>query len=200
MKQSGDTLASTDSETSSPSKGYLAAAGAAIGGAVGYAFGGKGSKENDVDDSLIEDAEKVDPTISKLPQHKVDDKELKKETTLSRDATFDEKELVASNDRKIWEKDVEDYNKQHGFVGNKESLIQEAEDKDPSISKLPAHKVDKDQLRKDTSLGRDATFDEKELVAANDRKIWEKDAADYDKNMGSAPIHINHPLQLMLQN
>ena len=84
------------------------------------------------------------------------------------------------------EKDVEDYNKQHGFVGNKESLIQEAEDKDPSISKLPAHKVDKDQLRKDTSLGRDATFDEKELVAANDRKIWEKDAADYDKNMGSA--------------
>ena len=56
---------------------------------------GKGSKENDVDDSLIEDAEKVDPTISKLPQHKVDDKELKRETTLSRDATFDEKELVA---------------------------------------------------------------------------------------------------------
>ena len=53
MKQSGDTLASTDSETSSPSKGYLAAAGAAIGGAVGYAFGGKGSKENDVDDSLM---------------------------------------------------------------------------------------------------------------------------------------------------
>ena len=80
------------------------------------------------------------------------------------------------------------------------SQIQEAEDKDPSISKLPAHKVDKDQLRKDTSLGRDATFDEKELVAANDRKIWEKDAADYDKNMGSVPIHINHPLQLMLQN
>ena len=184
LKQSGDTLASTDSETSSPSKGYLAAAGAAIGGAVGYAFGGKGSKENDVDDSLIEDAEKVDPTISKLPQHKVDDKELKRETTLSRDATFDEKELVASNDRKIWEKDVEDYNKQHGFVGNKESLIQEAEDKDPSISKLPAHKVDKDQLRKDTSLGRDATFDEKELVAANDREIWEKDAADYDKKHG----------------
>ena len=184
LKQSGDTLASTDSETSSPSKGYLAAAGAAIGGAVGYAFGGKGSKENDVDDSLIEDAEKVDPTISKLPQHKVDDKELKKETTLSRDATFDEKELVASNDRKIWEKDVEDYNKQHGFVGNKESLIQEAEDKDPSISKLPAHKVYKDQLRKDTTLGRDATFDEKELVAANDRKIWEKDAADYDKKHG----------------
>ena len=184
LKQSGDTLASTDSETSSPSKGYLAAAGAAIGGAVGYAFGGKGSKENDVDDSLIEDAEKVDPTISKLPQHKVDDKELKKETTLSRDATFDEKELVASNDRKIWEKDVEDYNKQHGFVGNKESLIQEAEDKDPSISKLPAHKVDKDHLRKDTTLGRDATFDEKELVAANDRKIWEKDAADYDKKHG----------------
>ena len=65
---------------------------------------------------------------------------------------------------------------------------------------MPAHKVDKDQLRKDTSLGRDATFDEKELVAANDRKIWEKDAADYDKNMGSVPIHINHPLQLMLQN
>ncbi|KAF6062571.1 hypothetical protein FOB64_005638 [Candida albicans] len=184
LKQSGDTSASTDSETSSPSKGYLAAAGAAIGGAVGYAFGGKGSKENDVDDSLIEDAEKVDPTISKLPQHKVDDKELKKETTLSRDATFDEKELVASNDRKIWEKDVEDYNKQHGFVGNKESLIQEAEDKDPSISKLPAHKVYKDQLRKDTTLGRDATFDEKELVAANDRKIWEKDAADYDKKHG----------------
>ena len=44
MKQSGDTLASTDSETSSPSKGYLAAAGAAIGGAVGYAFGGKDRK------------------------------------------------------------------------------------------------------------------------------------------------------------
>ncbi|KGU17966.1 hypothetical protein MEM_01089, partial [Candida albicans L26] len=34
LKQSGDTSASTDSETSSPSKGYLAAAGAAIGGAV----------------------------------------------------------------------------------------------------------------------------------------------------------------------
>ena len=63
-------------------KNYLAAAGAAIGGAVGYAFGGKGPKENHVDDSLIEDAEKVDPTISKLPQHKVDDKELKKETLL----------------------------------------------------------------------------------------------------------------------
>ena len=82
----------------------LAAAGAAIGGAVGYAFGGKGSKENDVDDSLIEDAEKVDPTISKLPQHKVDDKELKKETTLSRDATFDEKELVASTIENLGER------------------------------------------------------------------------------------------------
>ena len=147
----------------------MAAAGAAIGGAVGYAFGGKGPKENHVDDSLIEDAEKVDPTISKLPQHKVDDKELKKETTLSRDATFDEKELVASNDRKFGRKDVEDYNKQHGFVGNKESLIQEAEDKDPSISKLPAHKVDKDQLRKDTSLGRDATFDEKSWLQMTER-------------------------------
>ena len=53
-----------------------------------------------------------------MPQHKVDDKELKKETTLSRDATFDEKELVASNDRKIWEKDADNYNKQHGFSGN----------------------------------------------------------------------------------
>ena len=63
-------------EDSNHEKGYFAA-GAAIGGA-GYAFGGKGPKENHVDDSLIEDAEKVDPTISKLPQHKVDDKELKR--------------------------------------------------------------------------------------------------------------------------
>ena len=93
-------------------KGYLAAAGAAIGGAVGYAFGGKGSsKENEVDDSLIEDAEKVDPAISKLPPHKVDKDQLKKETTLSHDATFDDKELVASDDRKIWEKETDDYNK-----------------------------------------------------------------------------------------
>ena len=68
-------------EDSNHEKGYFAA-GAAIGGAVGYAFGGKGSKENDVDDSLIEDAEKVDPTISKLPQHKVDDKELKEKPLL----------------------------------------------------------------------------------------------------------------------
>ena len=90
-------------EDSNHEKGYLAA-GAAIGGAVGYAFGGKGPKENHVDDSLIEDAEKVDPTISKLPQHKVDDKELKKETTLSRDATFDEKELVASTIEKFGRK------------------------------------------------------------------------------------------------
>lgn len=260
LKQSGDTLASTDSETSSPSKGYLAAAGAAIGGAVGYAFGGKGSKENDVDDSLIEDAEKVDPTISKLPQHKVDDKELKKETTLSRDATFDEKELVASNDRKIWEKDADNYNKQHGFVsGNSktpshdsslnatnrsatstesnydsgkpysssaekqsqgsdssekgylaaagaaiggavgyafggkgsskenevdDSLIEDAEKVDPAISKLPPHKVDKDQLKKETTLSHDATFDDKELVASNDRKIWEKETDDYNKKHG----------------
>ena len=73
----------------------MAAAGAAIGGAVGYAFGGKGSsKENEVDDSLIEDAEKVDPAISKLPPHKVDKDQLKKETTLSHDATFDDKELL----------------------------------------------------------------------------------------------------------
>ncbi|KHC48248.1 hypothetical protein W5O_01098 [Candida albicans Ca6] len=260
LKQSGDTSASTDSETSSPSKGYLAAAGAAIGGAVGYAFGGKGSKENDVDDSLIEDAEKVDPTISKLPQHKVDDKELKKETTLSRDATFDEKELVASNDRKIWEKDADNYNKQHGFVsGNSktpshdsslnatnrsatstesnydsgkpysssaekqsqgsdssekgylaaagaaiggavgyafggkgsskenevdDSLIEDAEKVDPAISKLPPHKVDKDQLKKETTLSHDATFDDKELVASNDRKIWEKETDDYNKKHG----------------
>ena len=260
LKQSGDTLASTDSETSSPSKGYLAAAGAAIGGAVGYAFGGKGSKENDVDDSLIEDAEKVDPTISKLPQHKVDDKELKRETTLSRDATFDEKELVASNDRKIWEKDADNYNKQHGFVsGNSktpshdsslnatnrsatstesnydsgkpysssaekqsqgsdssekgylaaagaaiggavgyafggkgsskenevdDSLIEDAEKVDPAISKLPPHKVDKDQLKKETTLSHDATFDDKELVASNDRKIWEKETDDYNKKHG----------------
>ena len=63
---------------------------------LGYAFGGKGSsKENEVDDSLIEDAEKVDPAISKLPPHKVDKDQLKKETTLSHDATFDDKELVA---------------------------------------------------------------------------------------------------------
>ena len=184
LKQSGGSLNTTSTETSSPGKGYLAAAGAAIGGAVGYAFGGKGSKENDVDDSLIEDAEKVDPAISKLPQHKVDSDKLKKETTLSRDATFDEKELVASNDRKIWEKETDDYNKKHGFVGAKESLIQEAEAKDPSISKLPEHRVDKDQLGKDASLGRDATFDEKELVASNDRKIWEKDATDYNKKHG----------------
>lgn len=260
LKQSGDTLASTDSETSSPSKGYLAAAGAAIGGAVGYAFGGKGPKENHVDDSLIEDAEKVDPTISKLPQHKVDDKELKRETTLSRDATFDEKELVASNDRKIWEKDADNYNKQHGFVsGNSktpshdsslnatnrsatstesnydsgkpysssaekqsqgsdssekgylaaagaaiggavgyafggkgsskenevdDSLIEDAEKVDPAISKLPPHKVDKDQLKKETTLSHDATFDDKELVASNDRKIWEKETDDYNKKHG----------------
>ena len=73
---------------------------------------GKGSsKENEVDDSLIEDAEKVDPAISKLPPHKVDKDQLKKETTLSHDATFDDKELVASNDRKIWEKETDDYNK-----------------------------------------------------------------------------------------
>ena len=260
LKQSGDTMASTDSETSSPSKGYLAAAGAAIGGAVGYAFGGKGPKENHVDDSLIEDAEKVDPTISKLPQHKVDDKELKRETTLSRDATFDEKELVASNDRKIWEKDADNYNKQHGFVsGNSktpshdsslnatnrsatstesnydsgkpysssaekqsqgsdssekgylaaagaaiggavgyafggkgsskenevdDSLIEDAEKVDPAISKLPPHKVDKDQLKKETTLSHDATFDDKELVASNDRKIWEKETDDYNKKHG----------------
>ena len=57
-----------------------------------------------MDDSLIEDAEKVDPAISKLPPHKVDKDQLKKETTLSHDATFDDKELVASMTEKFGRK------------------------------------------------------------------------------------------------
>lgn len=58
-KSAGTTTAAPDAnKDSSSSKGYLAAAGAAIGGAVGYAFGSKNSKEQDVDDSLVQDAEK----------------------------------------------------------------------------------------------------------------------------------------------
>lgn len=184
LKQSGDTLASTDSETSSPSKGYLAAAGAAIGGAVGYAFGGKGSKENDVDDSLIEDAEKVDPTISKLPQHKVDDKELKRETTLSRDATFDEKELVASNDRKIWEKETDDYNKKHGFTNQTDSLIQEAAEVDPSITQLPAHKLKNQEGKEVKPKVAEANPEEVDTSAIQNFRKLEDDVSTYNKKHG----------------
>lgn len=184
LKQSGGSLNTTSTETSSPGKGYLAAAGAAIGGAVGYAFGGKGSKENDVDDSLIEDAEKVDPAISKLPQHKVDSDKLKKETTLSRDATFDEKELVASNDRKIWEKETDDYNKKHGFTNQTDSLIQEAAEVDPSITKLPAHKLKNKDGKEVKPEVVETNPEEVDTSAIQNFKKLEEDVSAYNKKHG----------------
>ena len=81
----------------SPNTGYLAAAGATLAGAVGAVgatlAGGKSSKEQDVEDSLIEDAEKVDPAIAKLPSHRVNKGELAKEETLGKDASVFEKNL-----------------------------------------------------------------------------------------------------------
>ncbi|RCK64134.1 hypothetical protein Cantr_10338 [Candida viswanathii] len=171
-----------DAASSSSSKGgYLAAAGAAIGGAVGYAFSGN-SKEQD--DSLVEDAEKSDPKIASMPAHKVDEKDLKRETTLGPNATFDEKETVNANNRKLWEQETDQYNKAHGFGAPKEGLLEEAEDHDARIASLPAHKVNQQELKRETTLGRDPTFEEKETVNANDRKLWEKQTEEYNKKHG----------------
>ncbi|RCK56604.1 hypothetical protein Cantr_05606 [Candida viswanathii] len=171
-----------DAASSSPSKGgYLAAAGAAIGGAVGYAFGGN-SKQHD--DSLVENAEKSDSKIASLPAHKVDEKDLKRETTLGPNATFDEKETVNANNRKLWEQETDQYNKAHGFGAPKEGLLEEAEDHDARIAGLPAHKVNQQELKRETTLGRNPTFEEKETVNANDRKLWEKETEDYNKKHG----------------
>ena len=97
------------------------------------AGGNKSSKDQDVDESLLEDAENADPKIASLPPHKVDQRELDRETSLGRNATPAEREAVKSNDRKLWEKETEDYNKKHGFGNPTESLIQEAADVDPDI-------------------------------------------------------------------
>lgn len=179
----------TDATSNSSSKGYLAAAGAALGGAVGavgstIAGGNKSSKDQDVDESLLEDAENADPKIASLPPHKVDQRELDRETSLGRNATPAEREAVKSNDRKLWEKETEDYNKKHGFGNPTESLIQEAADVDPDIKKFPAYKANKNELERETTLGAGATVDEKETVYSNDRKLWEKETEEYNKQHG----------------
>ncbi|CAI5757327.1 unnamed protein product [Candida verbasci] len=141
-------------EDSERSTGVLPSAGAAASNAAssannkvtGYDSSSKNTtttrdaSDYQVHDSLIADAEKDDPSIDKLPPHKTNKKELKEEETLSSDASEKEKETVASNDFKELEDDVAKWNKAHGFKNPKSSLIEVAEEADPSIDKFPAHK------------------------------------------------------------
>ncbi|EMG49743.1 hypothetical protein G210_5424, partial [Candida maltosa Xu316] len=185
---SGGTTTAKDSSTN---PGYLAAGGAALAGAagaaVGYvssAFGSKNPKQEDVDDSLIEDAEKVDPSIAKLPPHKVNEKELKKEETLAPDAPQFVQEYVESNQEKEWERETDAYNKAHGFANPKESLLDEAEDVDPKIKSLPAHKTNTKELKKEETLPSNASPVVQDFVESNQEREWERDTAAYNKKHG----------------
>ncbi|CAL1186389.1 unnamed protein product [Candida parapsilosis] len=187
--------ASTRTSQSS-NQGYLGAAGAAVAGAGAavtgaLGLGGNNSKHNDADDSLIQDAEKADPSIEKLPPHKVNKKELEREETLAPTADDYETEIVESNKDSVEDKqlkaaegDVSKWNKQHGFTNPKESLIQEAEEADPSIEKLPPHKVNKKELKEEKTLSADADPVEKDVVEDTQFKDLEDDVATYNKKHG----------------
>ncbi|KAI5951666.1 hypothetical protein KGF54_004741 [Candida jiufengensis] len=144
----------------------------------------------EVPDSLIEDAELTDPSIAKLPAHKVNKAELKRETTLAPDATQKEIKTVVTND----EKEATQWNVQHGIKDPKETLLQEAEDVDPAIAKLPAHKVNKKELREEETLGPDATKQEIDTVEDNDFTRDEQEATEWNIKHG-----IKDPRETLLQ-
>ncbi|KAI5964869.1 uncharacterized protein KGF55_001940 [Candida pseudojiufengensis] len=138
-------------------------------------------------DSLIADAELADPAIAKLPAHKVNKAELRKEETLAPDATEKEIKTVQTDDDKLFtnaENEAETWNKEHGFKDPKESLLQEAEDVDPSIAKLPAHKTNKKELKKEETLGPDATTKEVDTVEDNDFSLDEQKASEWNAQHG----------------
>ncbi|KAI3405391.2 hypothetical protein KGF56_001787 [Candida oxycetoniae] len=99
-------------------------------------------EEQDVKDSMLKDAEKVDPSIDKYPAHKISKADIKEEKSLPPGATPEEVETAESREFKELEKETARYNKEHGFVGDngKKSLIEVAEEVDPSIESLPTHK------------------------------------------------------------
>ncbi|KAI5951672.1 hypothetical protein KGF54_004747 [Candida jiufengensis] len=185
-----DNRVENSQKSSSNEPGYLASAGATIGGAgaaIGNALGYNQTpqqKQQDVKDSLLTDAEKVDPSIEKLPAHKTNRKELKQEETLAPKATDEEKHIVESNQLNQAEKDVDAWNKKHGFTNPKGSLIDAAEEADPSIENLPAHKTNKKELKEEKTLAPDATEEEKEIVDANQFKDMEDEVAAYNKKHG----------------
>lgn len=195
-KTSGTGHDSTNTTPQSSNQGYLATAGAAVAGAGAavtgaLGLGGNSNKSTAADDSLIEDAEKVDPSIEKLPPHKVNEKELERERTLAPTADRYETEIVELNKESAEDKqlksaegDVSKWNKQHGFKDPKESLIQEAEEADPSIEKLPPHKVNKKELKEEKTLSSDADPVEKEVVEDTQFKDLEDDVATYNKKHG----------------
>ncbi|KAI5959326.1 hypothetical protein KGF57_002102 [Candida theae] len=107
----------------------------------------------DPKESLLQEAEDADSNIAKLPAHKVDKAELKEDETPNPEADDIEQEEVNDDKLKQEEETVTKWNKEHGFTDNKESLLQEAEDSDPAIAKLPAHKVKEEELAEE--LGKD---------------------------------------------
>ncbi|KAI5964863.1 uncharacterized protein KGF55_001934 [Candida pseudojiufengensis] len=185
-----DNKVENDNKGSSSNQGYLSSVGAAVGSAgaaVGNAVGYNQTpqqKEADVEDSLLEDAEKVDPAIEKLPAHKTNTKELKKEETLGPQATPEEIHTVDSNKLSQAEKDVDAWNKKHGFTNPKGSLIEAAEEADPAIEKLPPHKTNKKELKEEKTLSADATEEEKEVVETNQFRDMEDEVAAYNKKHG----------------
>lgn len=195
-KTSGRGHDSANTTPQSSNQGYLATAGAAVAGAGAavtgaLGLGGNSNKGTAADDSLIEDAEKVDPSIEKFPSHKVNEKELEGERTLAPTADRYETEVVELNKESVEDKqlkaaegDVSKWNKQHGFKDPKESLIQEAEEADPSIEKLPPHKVNKKELKEEKALSSDADPVEKEVVEDTQFKDLEDDVATYNKKHG----------------
>ncbi|CAK9435597.1 uncharacterized protein LODBEIA_P03240 [Lodderomyces beijingensis] len=171
-------------------------ASAGTGASTGAASSSKYAKESDVRDSLIEDAEKVDPEIEKLPPHKVNKKELAEEESFGPDATAEEEHTVYSNKVTEGEKNASKWNKEHGFVEPtsnhptekeldvRDSLIEDAEKADPSIAKVPAHKQDKKKLKEEETLAPDATEEEKSTIAKSQFKEIEDDVAAYNKKHG----------------
>ncbi|KAI5970528.1 hypothetical protein CANMA_000437 [Candida margitis] len=161
------------------------------------------------EESLIQEAEDVDPSIAKLPPHKVDKAELKED--LQEPSAADEEEKPPAVDAKFQEeeREVSEWNTGHGFKDPKESLLQEAEDSDKNISKLPAHQVDKAELKEETSVNPDSDEAEQEIVnddklKAEEEKVtaWNaehgykdngesliQEAEDADSNIAKLPAH-----------
>ncbi|CAD1811588.1 hypothetical protein FOB58_003689 [Candida parapsilosis] len=121
------------------------------------------------EESLIEEAEEVDPSIAQLPPHKVNKAESKKDPEEAFAGEQEEQSPAVDEKFQEEEREVSEWNIEHGFKDPKESLLQEAEDADPNIVKLPAHKVDGTELKQETSPNPEA--DEIEQETYNDDKL-----------------------------
>lgn len=136
------------------------------------------------EESLIQEAEDVDPSIAKLPPHKVDKGELKEELKEAPSGEPEEQPPAVDVKFQEEEREVSEWNTEHGFKNPKESLLQEAEDADSNIAKLPAHKVDKAELKEETTPNPEADDIEQETFNDDKLKVEEEKVTQWNAQHG----------------